>query len=103
MDELTALRVFKRDAENKDGTANGNGADQQDNDNAIRLDPQALHGLAGDIVRAIGPYSESDPAALLLNTLVVFGSTSGCSAHAVVNHDEHPGRLFVVEVEPTAK
>ena len=86
--------------------SNGNGANHQHGDNynvSITLDQQALYGLAGDVVRAIGPYSESDPAALLLNMLVAFGNTIGCSAHAVVSHVEHPGRLFVVQVGPTAK
>src|SRR5262245_59003367 len=35
----------------------------------LKLEQQALHGLAGEIVQGIGPYSESDPAALLLNVL----------------------------------
>jgi hypothetical protein len=89
--------------------SNGNGADHQhspespENCQKIELDPQALYGLAGDTVHTIAPYSESDAAALLLNTLAAFGSVTNCSAHAMVNHDEHPGRLFVVQVGPTAK
>lgn len=85
------------------GGNNGNGKTDGRLPEKITLDPQALYGLAGEIVRTVEPYSESDPAALLLNTLTAFGNTIGCSAHATVNHDEHPGRLFVVQVGPTAK
>src|SRR5262245_13109716 len=69
----------------------------------LKLAPQAIHGLACEIVRTIRPYSEADDAALLLNTLAAFGSISGPSSHAVVNHEDHPGRLFVVQVGQTAK
>ena len=33
------------------------------------LDPEAFHGLAGDVVRAIDPFTEADPVAVLTNTL----------------------------------
>jgi hypothetical protein len=36
-------------------------------------DGAAYHGLAGDVVRAIGPHSEADPVALLVQLLVAFG------------------------------
>jgi hypothetical protein len=80
-----------------------NGIPKRETEELLRLTPAALYGLAGEIVRKIEPYSEADPVALLLNALAAFGSAAGCSAHAVVNHDEHPGRLFVVQVGPTAK
>ena len=41
------------------------------------FDPAAYHGLAGDIVRLIGPQSEADEAAILIQTLVFFGALVG--------------------------
>ncbi|MCI0722929.1 MAG: hypothetical protein L0338_28770 [Acidobacteria bacterium] len=41
------------------------------------LASQAFYGLAGDIVHAIERYSESDPAALLIQLLAGFGSAAG--------------------------
>jgi BT4734-like, N-terminal domain/Protein of unknown function (DUF3987) len=67
------------------------------------LKPEALYGLAGDIVRGIGPYTEAHDVALLLNTLAAFGNVTGTSAHATVQTTEHPGRLFVAQVGPTSK
>jgi hypothetical protein len=63
----------------------------------------ALHGLAGDIVKAIDPYTEADRVATLLNTLTAVGNVTGSSAAARVQHDPHPGRLFVAEVGQSSK
>ena len=41
------------------------------------LAPEALHGLAGEVVRTIEPHSESDPVALLLQFLSAFGNAIG--------------------------
>jgi hypothetical protein len=41
------------------------------------LEPEALYGLAGEIVKAIDPYTESDPVAVLTNTLTAFGNVVG--------------------------
>jgi len=100
---MKLYEVERELSEQERAGSNGNGVDHQQESKQIALEPQALYGLAGDTVRTIGPYSESDPAALLLNTLTAFGNIINCSAHAMVNHDEHPGRLFVVQVGPTAK
>jgi hypothetical protein len=61
------------------------------------------HGLAGEIVAAIGPHSEADPAALLIQFLVAFGSCIGRAAHWVVGGDYHYGNLFAVLVGRSAK
>src|SRR6516165_10585478 len=68
-----------------------------------QLQPEARHGLAGDVVRLISPYTEADEAALLLNTLAAFGNTINASAFAAVQTTEHPGRLFVALVGETSK
>lgn len=67
------------------------------------LADEALHGLPGDIVRAIDPHTEADRVAVLLNVLTAFGNCINASAHARVQHDHHPARLFVVQVGDTSK
>ena len=37
----------------------------------------AYHGIVGNVVEAILPYSESDPAALVANFLVLAGNRIG--------------------------
>jgi hypothetical protein len=67
------------------------------------VEPNALYGLAGDVVRLIEPHSEADPAALLLQFLVGFGSVIGRQAHFVAEADRHPCNLYAVIVGQTAK
>jgi hypothetical protein len=42
-----------------------------------KLDPAALHGLAGDAVRLLEPHTEADPAGLLVCLLAAFGNAVG--------------------------
>ncbi len=65
--------------------------------------PAAFTGLAGDIVRAIEPHSESDPLAILAQLLVCFGSVIGRGAHYAVEATQHHANEFAVLVGPTAK
>lgn len=67
------------------------------------LDPQALHGLAGDIVRTIEPHSESDPVAILVQVLLAFGVHVGRGPHVAVEGDQHHGNLFALLVGNTSK
>ncbi len=64
---------------------------------------EAFHGLAGRIVRLVEPSSEADPAALLVQTLVAFGSASGRGPHLVIESDRHRGNEFVVLVGRSSK
>lgn len=66
-------------------------------------DPAAFHGLAGEIVGTISPYSESDPAAILANVITAFGSVIGSGPHFLVEKSEHHLNLFVVQVGKSAK
>jgi len=68
-----------------------------------QLDSTALYGLAGDIVKMIEPHSEADPVALLIQTLVAFGSVVGRGPHALVESDEHHMNLYAVLVGETSK
>jgi len=67
------------------------------------LNPAALYGLPGQIVRTIAPHSEADPVAILLHVLVSLGALIGPGPHARVEHDAHPARLNVVCVGKTGK
>jgi hypothetical protein len=64
---------------------------------------EAFHGLAGEVVRAIEPHSESDPVAILVQMLVAFGSAAGRRAYFPVEADRHYSNLFAVLVGETAK
>jgi hypothetical protein len=67
------------------------------------LAAEAYQGLIGDIARAIEPETESDPAALVLQTLVAFGATVGRGPHVRVENDQHHGNLFANLVGRTSK
>ena len=67
------------------------------------LDPNAFHGLAGDVVRLIEPASESDPASLLLQFLVAVGNLIGRKAHFIVESTWHTTNLYLVLVGTTSK
>ena len=59
------------------------------------LGEAAYHGLAGAIVKTLGPETEADPVALLLSFLVCFGNAVGRKPHYLVEGDTHHGNLFV--------
>ena len=67
------------------------------------LGEEAFHGIAGDIVRAIDPHTESDPAALLFQFLAAFGSAVGRSPHALAEDDRHGANIFICLVGETSK
>jgi hypothetical protein len=63
----------------------------------------AFRGLAGDVVRAIQPHTEADPAGLLLTLLACVGSSVNSAPHALADGAEHPARLNVVLVGETSR
>ncbi len=67
------------------------------------LRPEALHGLPGEIVRAIEPHTEADPVALLANLLVAFGNAIGRGSYVSVGADRHHLNLNVALIGETAK
>jgi len=67
------------------------------------LSDAACYGLAGDLVRLVGPQSEADPAALLVQTLAAAGVYLGHHAYVPVEGDRHFGNLFVVLVGDSSK
>src|SRR5580704_1530734 len=60
--------------------------------------PVAYYGIAGEIVEAITPYSEADPVAILMQTLVAAGSALGHSPHYLVEGNKHTTNLFALLV-----
>ena len=62
------------------------------------LPSAALHGLAGDIVRLIGPHSEADPAAILIQALVAAGNIVGPGLHCSVESTRHALNLDAILV-----
>jgi Protein of unknown function (DUF3987) len=66
-------------------------------------DSAALRGLPGDVVRALTPYTEADPAGLLLNILTCFGAMVGEMAEVRVGFAHHPPALFTALVGRTSR
>jgi len=67
-----------------------------------RLAPEAYFGILGEIVRAIEPHSEADPAALLVQSLVFLGSAVGRGPHFLVEGTAHHANLFATIVGSTS-
>ena len=63
----------------------------------------ALQGMAGQVVQAIEPNTEADPAAILLQFLVGFGNLVGRGPFIEVDGHEHHANLFAVVVGDTSR
>ena len=64
---------------------------------------EAYWGLAGRIVRAIDPYTEADPVAVLLHVLLGVGNVVGPGLHSPVESMRHGLNEFAVLVGRTSK
>ncbi|MBL8823171.1 MAG: DUF3987 domain-containing protein [Planctomycetia bacterium] len=71
--------------------------------NSLTLHRDAFHGIPGEIVHSIAPFSEADPVALLVQLLVCCGSILGRTAHAMVEGHKHYLNLFVILVGKSSK
>ena len=67
------------------------------------LDSAALHGVIGELVAAIEPHSESDPVAILAQSLIVFGSILGQSGYYQVEASRHHTNEFAVLVGESSR
>ena len=67
------------------------------------LDDAALHGVVGDLVRAIEPHTESDPVAILAQSLIVFGSMLGRCGYYQVEATRHHTNEFAVLVGESSR
>jgi hypothetical protein len=63
----------------------------------------AYHGLVGEIVNAITPHTEADPAGVLVQLLALFGALVGRSTYFQVSGTRHYPILFANLVGDTAK
>lgn len=70
---------------------------------APRLDPIALRGLAGDVVRTYLPHTEAAPAAILLQFIVAFGAAVGRTAHVRVGETHHHANESLLVVGRSAR
>jgi hypothetical protein len=66
------------------------------------LKAAALQGVCGEIVTAIMPCTEADPAAITATLLTAVGCMAGRYAHALAANDQHPARLSALICGPTA-
>lgn len=67
------------------------------------LAPEAYHGVLGEWVERIGPHTEADPAALLVQALVAAGNLIGHGPHFRAEGDRHHAVLFAAIVGQTSK
>jgi hypothetical protein len=67
------------------------------------LSEVALHGLAGNIIRAVAPETEADPAAILIQFLVTIGSVVGRNACYRFSRECHFLNESVILVGSTAQ
>jgi hypothetical protein len=78
-------------------------ADSADVDWPADLAPEAFYGTAGEIVQKLAPQTEADPAAMLLNLLVIFGNMVGRSPQTRVLATRHGTNLFGALVAATGE
>ena len=98
-----ATRRDEEPTQHEAATPRRDQSDQSDQSWPPALGDAALHGLAGDYVRVVEPYSEADRAALLLHLLVGAGVMLGPRTYALAGDACHPPRLFGVVVGETSK
>jgi len=67
------------------------------------LSPDALHGLAGDVVRVLEPHTEADPVALLVSFLAEVGCMVGRAPHLILDGSTHPLLFWPVIVGQSSK
>jgi hypothetical protein len=67
------------------------------------LDPVALHGILGDIVRTLEPETEADPVGVLMSMLVAVGNVIGRKPSFPVEGDSHHTNLFAVMVGESSR
>jgi hypothetical protein len=66
-------------------------------------DQAAYYGLAGDVVRLLGPHTEGDAAAILGQFLCAFGNAVGRGPYFQVGGDRHRASLYIGVVGASGK
>ena len=67
------------------------------------LDPCAYYGIGGELIKAIEPHTEADPAAMLVQVLAAFGVLIGRYPYVQVEGDRHYPNLFELLIGETSK
>lgn len=67
------------------------------------LGTEAIHGPIGQYVTEVAPLTEADPAAILMQCLVMFGNRLGRSAHHRVGPTIHHANEFLLVVGSTGQ
>lgn len=67
------------------------------------MEPEALHGIIGEITRTVEPHTESDPAAILVQALVMAGHLIGRGPFFPVERTKHGCNENVVIVGNSSK
>jgi hypothetical protein len=67
-----------------------------------KLDPKALHGIAGEFVEIMDPHTEADRVATLTQFLVAFGNLIGRNAYYAVGSTRHYLNMFTTLVGQSA-
>lgn len=70
---------------------------------ATALDPAALHGLAGQVVSEVEPYTEADSVGLLMSFLVAVGTLLDNKFSWSISGVQHTVRIWAVLVGLTSK
>lgn len=65
--------------------------------------PEAFYGAIGEFVRRLEPHTESDPMAILVQTLVGLGNLMGRTAYFMVEADRHYCNLNAATVGNSSK
>jgi hypothetical protein len=67
------------------------------------LGEAAFHGLVGEIVRGIEPFTEACEPAVLVQVLGFFGNVVGLSPHGMVGAERHGTNIYPIIVGRSAK
>ena len=76
------------------GSMNGNDPDDHSRGWPKPLSEVAYHGIVGDVVRAIEPQTEADPAAILVQFLTAVGAACGRGPGFTVDASRHSLNLY---------
>jgi hypothetical protein len=102
-------RPMRGGASQNGPTGGGIQADQDDDSVPLDVrpwpdapDPEAYHGVLGEIVRAIEPHTEADPLGIMAHLIAMFGNVVGRSAYVQVEATRHYLNEFMITVGRSA-
>jgi Protein of unknown function (DUF3987) len=67
------------------------------------MSEKSYHGLAGDVVKTIGPHTESDPVAILIQFLICAGNLIGNCPYHQIEGTRHHTNLYGILVGDSSK